>query len=321
MNLLESILLLKNEFETPLAILEAEIEKMLPKESKRVHHKSACSILTTKGKRMRSLATFMVSKISGSFPNELIQIALAAELTHAATLLHDDVLDFGELRRNQVTARMIYKNTASILGGDFLMIDALQRIQKLHNPQILYNLMNCIQKMVEAECLQFENQGKFDVSLGSYMEVSQGKTGALFQWAMDSAARVCCLPEINLKKINDFAYHMGIAFQLNDDLLDIHSPSSTIGKENFMDLKDGKLTFPFIWAYKLDSNIQNWTEEFIETESSFALEKILKILKETQAKEKTKKLIKEHMDHALKAFSFGLSIPKDDKLWAIENRL
>lgn len=188
------------------------------------------------------------SRDASSLAQIVCDVSIAVELVHCATLLHDDVVDMSELRRGIPTARMTYGNAASIFAGDWLLIEALRRVEGTGVPGLLLELLRTIDAMIVGEAIQLENQGRTNVSPSTYFKIIEGKTGALFQWATYAGARVGGMNHNRSQALASFGTHLGIAFQLMDDLLDFQGDPKVTGKAQFADLREGKMTFPLIVA-------------------------------------------------------------------------
>jgi octaprenyl-diphosphate synthase len=182
----------------------------------------------------------------------VIDLAVAAEMVHAATLLHDDVLDEGQTRRGVDTARVVFGNSASILGGDHLLVCALQRVERGGSPQLLGSLLETISAMVHAEARQLEQRGNFEPSSETYDSVVKGKTAQLFNWSMRAGATLGGLSQKQTEALALFGHNLGMAFQLVDDTLDLAYDTATMGKDSLRDLKEGKMTWPLIIACQKD---------------------------------------------------------------------
>lgn len=208
--------------------------------------RSSSHLLTQSGKRLRPLCVVLASHLGTGPSPAAIDMAVAAELVHCATLLHDDVVDLSDARRGAPTARKIYGNAASIFAGDWLLIHALRRVHAAHLPGVLDTLLATIDEMIAAEAIQLENRGKIEPDRETYFRVIDGKTAALFRWAMYAGGRAGGLSEAECSALSAFGTHLGLSFQLMDDLLDLTGNPEVTGKALFTDLREGKTTFPLI---------------------------------------------------------------------------
>jgi octaprenyl-diphosphate synthase len=180
-------------------------------------------------------------------------LAIAAELVHAATLLHDDVIDEATERRGDSAARVVFGNSASILAGDYLLIEALDRVRRAseHVPagtELLGSLLNTIAAMVSAEAEQLERRGRLEPNREVYLRIIDGKTATLFRWALGAGALAAGLNHEQVAAVRDAGTALGLAFQLVDDVLDLEGNTEELGKDLFADITQGKLTWPIIIA-------------------------------------------------------------------------
>ena len=228
--------------------LEADLGSVVTDPGKDLAWKAVQHLLHKAGKRVRPICTLLAARMGErAFDEDVKQVAIAAELVHSATLLHDDVIDQGEERRGHPTARMVYGNSASVLGGDHLLVDALRRVNGA-DPRLVSSLLDVISQMVHAEALQLDMRNCFRPDRGLYQEVVHGKTAALFQWALEAGALLGDLNEHQISLLSDVGINLGMTFQLVDDKLDLCGDPTETGKDTCLDLREGKLTWPMILA-------------------------------------------------------------------------
>ncbi|MFT5429759.1 MAG: octaprenyl-diphosphate synthase [Myxococcota bacterium] len=215
---------------------------------------SARYLLDRRGKRIRPLCVLLAARLGGRVLDaDVRDIAVAAELVHAATLLHDDVIDLGDERRGAPAARMVFGNAASVLGGDHLLVTALQLVARTGHSQLLTGLLTVIAEMVDAEALQLERRGRFDPDRSVYLRVAKGKTAALFSWALQAGGALGGLSDAEQARLSKTGEALGLAFQLVDDVLDFDD--SETGKTALADVREGKLTWPLIVGAERDPEI------------------------------------------------------------------
>jgi len=220
---------------------------------------------------------------------------------HTATLLHDDVVDLAERRRNEPTAAVVYGNAASIFAGDWLLVQALKRIAAVGIDGLLDKMLSVIDDMILAESVQLERRGKLDDEAklrAAYFEVVEGKTAALFRWAMIAGARAAGMSASQEAALERYGLHLGVAFQAVDDELDFREGT---GKDPLVDLREGKITYPLVVALERDRSIRPRLVALLATEnpSSAELAAIAAAVRETGALVETRRLAEEHVDHAL----------------------
>jgi octaprenyl-diphosphate synthase len=233
-----------------LIAFEAEIAA-LPRGA-RVVHSAAHHLLDLRGKHLRPLCVALASRFGDGFTEQARGLAVAVELIHSATLLHDDVVDVAERRRGEPAACVVYGNAASIFAGDWLLVAALRRIAAAGVEGVLDRMLGVIDEMIVAESIQLERRGNVTGAREDYFAIVEGKTAALFRWAMVAGARVAKLPASAESALERFGLHLGVAFQAVDDELDY---ADGTGKDPLADLREGKITYPLVVALERDPGL------------------------------------------------------------------
>lgn len=210
-------------------------------------------LLDRPGKRLRPLCVMLAARLGQQRSGAVVDLAVAVELVHNATLLHDDVVDLGDVRRGAPTARAVYGNAASIFAGDWLLIEALRRVRNAGVPGTLERLLSVIEEMIQAEALQLERRGRLELDRAAYFKIVEGKTAALFRWAGWAGALCGGLDAASADALDAFGRELGMAFQLIDDALDLGA--QTAEKTLFADLREGKLTYPLLVGCERDPGL------------------------------------------------------------------
>ena len=201
------------------------------------------------GKRLRPALLLLCARFaSGESRKPAIQLGAVVEMIHAATLVHDDVIDMAQTRRGRPSANVQWGNHTCVLAGDWLYMQAFQVALRERNFHVLDLLISLTQMMVEGELIQLDRIGKIDISEADCMEVADRKTACLFSACAKLGAVAGGADTAAEDKLGEFAWNLGMAFQMVDDLLDFTSREQTLGKPVGGDLKEGKVTLPLIYA-------------------------------------------------------------------------
>ena len=200
------------------------------------------------GKRLRPILVLLCGKMFGTASPGLIRIAAVMEMIHTATLVHDDVIDMAKTRRGRPSINVVWGNHTSVLAGDWLYMQAFHVALRERNFAILDVLITLTQMMVEGELLQLERIGKIGVTEADYMELIDRKTASLFSACARLGAVCANAGEEMENRLAEYAWNLGIAFQLVDDILDFTSREKILGKPVGNDLREGKVTLPLIYA-------------------------------------------------------------------------
>src|SRR6266571_3310483 len=221
------------------------------------------------GKRLRPSLLLLCSKLIGDGGNSAIRLGAVVEIIHAATLVHDDVIDAAETRRGRPSTNAQWGNHTSVLAGDWLYMQAFQVAVRERNFRVLDILIGLTQMMVEGELLQLERIGRIDVSEADYMELVHRKTAGLFSACARLGALVAGADSQTEDKLGDYAWNLGMAFQLIDDVLDFTAREQTLGKPVGSDLREGKITLPLIYALECATSEERGLVEVILRERNY----------------------------------------------------
>ncbi|PYT32665.1 MAG: polyprenyl synthetase family protein [Acidobacteria bacterium] len=200
------------------------------------------------GKRLRPSLLLLSSKLIGDGGESAIRMGAVVEMIHAATLVHDDVIDAAQTRRGRPSTNVQWGNHTCVLAGDWLYMQAFQIALRERNFHVLDLLIGLTQMMVEGELLQLERIGRIDVTEADCMELVDRKTACLFSVCAKLGALVAGADSQTEEKLGEYAWNLGMAFQLVDDVLDFTAREKTLGKPVGGDLREGKVTLPLVYA-------------------------------------------------------------------------
>ena len=200
------------------------------------------------GKRVRPALLMLANfAVGGNAKNEkVIRLATVMEMLHTATLVHDDIIDNADLRRNRPSVNARFGNQTAVLMGDWLYMSAFETSLKERSLKILDILTRLTRKMTEGELLQLTTLGSTEITEETYFDILRRKTAYLFSACCEIGAILGGASVQIGEALRDYGLNLGIAFQLADDLLDFTADTSVLGKASGTDLTEGKLTLPLI---------------------------------------------------------------------------
>ena len=298
---------LKNSVEEKLILVEEKIKNKLTSEVDLVQKISDYHIKTG-GKRLRALLTLGSSKLCGYLKGGRdINLAACVELIHGATLLHDDVIDNGDIRRGKKTTNVIWGNQSSILAGDYLLSRCFEMMVEDGNLEILKLLSSTSAKIAQGEILQLQHKGEVDMLEETYLKIISSKTAVLFSAATKVGA---ILAERNNKEkeaLEFYGKNLGLTFQIADDTLDYNSNINLFGKNTGNDFYEGKITLPIILLFQQANDsekkqLENIFNKDIRFENDFS--DVLKLI----SKYKIISQCYKKADHFINLASNSLSI-------------
>ena len=202
------------------------------------------------GKQLRPMLCLLAARLcADSCTPASIRCAVASEIIHTATLMHDDVADKSDIRRGFPTGSAMLSPPAAVLVGDFWLSRGVASVLDAGDSEIFRYFTVCLGELAEGEMFQIEKAESLDTVLEDYIYIVSHKTSSLFRAAMKSGARSVGASDEAVAAVDAFALHLGQAFQMRDDILD-YSPSLSIGKPTGQDVRERKITLPLIGAFE-----------------------------------------------------------------------
>ena len=248
-------------------------------------------IISSGGKRLRPATLALAAKACGYQGKEHIQLAAAIELVHTATLLHDDVVDGSKMRRGKQAANLIWGNNASVLVGDYLYSLSTKMMIEPGRLDILHVVASAANDIAEGEIVQLTNRHNPNISEEQYFKVIRSKTARLFEASTHVGALLGRTSASTENAMARYGLHLGNAFQLIDDVLDLCGNAEEIGKNIGDDLADGKATLPMIHAIRNGTRQQATAiQHAIENADISSLSEVLEAIESTHAIEYTSQL-------------------------------
>ena len=241
---------LRNSVEGKLILVEEKINSKLTSRVDLVHKMTEYH-LKTGGKRLRALLTLESAKLCGyNKGGRDINLAACVELIHAATLMHDDVIDSSNIRREKKTLNTIWGNQSSILVGDYLLSRCFEMMVEDGNLEVLKLLSSTSSEIAQGEILQLQHKGEIDILEETYLKIISSKTASLFSAATKVAAILAERDSKYKEALEFYGKNLGLTFQIADDTLDYNSELKIFGKKIGNDFFEGKVTLPVILLYQ-----------------------------------------------------------------------
>ena len=241
---------LKNSVENKLMLVEEKIKSKLDSNVELVK-KMTDYHLNTGGKRLRALLTLGSSKLCGYTKGTRdINLAACVELIHAATLMHDDVIDNGSIRRGKKTPNKIWGNHSSVLAGDYLLSRCFEMMVEDGNIEVLKLLSSTSSIIAQGEILQLQHKGEVDMLEETYLKIISSKTAELFAAATKVGAILSEMKTKEKEALEFYGRNLGLTFQIADDTLDYNSELKLFGKNIGQDFYEGKITLPIILLFQ-----------------------------------------------------------------------
>ncbi|BAU64630.1 solanesyl diphosphate synthase [Stanieria sp. NIES-3757] len=256
------------------------------------------------GKRVRPAVVLLVSRAT-MLEREITprhrRLAEITEMIHTASLVHDDVVDEADLRRNVPTVNSLFDNRIAVLAGDFLFAQSSWYLANLDNLEVVKLLSEVIRDFAEGEILQGLSRYNSDLSIEQYLEKSYYKTASLIANSAKAAGLLSeVAPEV-ADSLYNYGRYLGLAFQIVDDILDFTGSTEVLGKPAGSDLASGNLTAPVLYALEEKPYLETLIEREFSEEGD--LEKALTIIRESESIERTRQLATYHAQMALQSIT------------------
>ena len=274
-------------------------------------------LFSSEGKRVRPAIVLLVAR--ATMPDHDItvrhrRLAEITEMIHTASLVHDDVVDESELRRGRPTVHSHFGNRIAVLAGDFLFAQSSWYLANLDNLQVVKLLSEVIMDMGEGEIQQGLNRFETDLSIAAYLEKSYYKTASLIANSSKAAAVLSDSSAVQAQNLYGYGRHLGLAFQIVDDILDFTSSTEDLGKPSGSDLKSGVLTAPVLYALEEKPYLNTLIErEFSQADD---LEQALALIANTDGIARSRELA---ADHGKLAVEYLTDLPPSDSHEALIN--
>ena len=241
---------LKESVDEKLVLVEEKIKSKLTSEISLVQKMTDYHIKSG-GKRLRALLTLGSAKLCGyTKGGRDINLAACVELIHSATLMHDDVIDTGDLRRGKKTLNSIWGNQSSILIGDYLLSRCFEMMVEDENLEILKLLSSTSAQIAQGEVLQLQHKGEIDMLEETYLKIISSKTAALFAASTKVGAILTNAGSREKDALDFYGKNIGLTFQIADDTLDYNAELKIFGKKLGKDFFEGKITLPIILLFQ-----------------------------------------------------------------------
>jgi octaprenyl-diphosphate synthase len=222
-------------------------------------------MLAAGGKRLRPRITLLASEAAGGQAEDHLHLAAYMELIHVATLIHDDVVDHAQTRRGVNATAVDYGNRISVLAGDYLFAWIFKNVTAQYPAPVPHILSATLADICDGEVLQLRALGNLSLPLDAYIEIVMKKTASLFAASAECGAIMGRANPAAVEALREFGFYYGIAFQMQDDLLDMVADARAIGKPVGNDLAERKITIPLILALqRADGETRSLVERFYD---------------------------------------------------------
>ncbi|CAD2075664.1 polyprenyl synthetase family protein [Phocicoccus pinnipedialis] len=282
---------------TDLKEVEALI-KLALQPNKSIVSNESFDLYITGGKKLRPILSILVGKLGQpEYRSSILHTAASLELIHMASLVHDDIIDDSNLRRNRKTTYYKHGYFQAINTGNYLISSAIRLVSDIHDPKFHKTYSTMIKKIVTGELFQFDTQFDDTQTIEDYYEKIYKKTALLIMLSIELSAYAAHISDVTRKNLTEFGYNIGMSFQIIDDCLDYTASKKTLGKPSFSDLSNGHYTLPVLLLRDTDSEFKEMLKTYSREQSG--KDELIKYLLDSKAIEASKRVSNEFLDNAL----------------------
>ncbi|MDX1640355.1 MAG: polyprenyl synthetase family protein [Balneolaceae bacterium] len=302
------------------SLIESELEQFVLPAKPTTLYDPQRYILSSVGKRIRPILVLLGCGLCGKDFKKAVPAALAVELVHNFTLIHDDIMDQAEIRRGNLPVHLKWDESTAILSGDSLFVQALLQLQKFPE-EVDYKRVNKVflegvNHVCEGQALDMEFEKRLDVTSEEYLTMIGGKTAALISVSLVLGGLAANASNDILEQLDDLGQSLGLAFQVQDDLMDLTADPEKFGKKQGGDIWEGKKTFLMVRTLEsCNTDEREWLTGRLENRplTSDDVREVLKLYKKYRVNEKAEVLLNTYYEKAINILDrFGDSTYKQD---------
>ncbi|MBH9967763.1 heptaprenyl diphosphate synthase component II [[Bacillus] enclensis] len=282
---------------TDIDQIEKELETAIESDS-RLLNQASLHLLQAGGKRIRPVFVLLSAKFGEYDIDSVKNAAVALELIHMASLVHDDVIDDAELRRGKPTIKSQWDNRIAMYTGDYIFARGLEYMTNIKNPEAHQILSHTIVELCKGEIAQIKDKYRCDQNLRDYLLRIKRKTALLIAVSCQLGAIASGAPEEVHRRLFRFGYHVGMSYQITDDILDLTASEEELGKPAGSDLWQGNITLPVLYAME-DPALRSEIERVSENTSAEEMKKVIASILASDAIERSHRVSRMYLDKAL----------------------
>jgi heptaprenyl diphosphate synthase len=282
---------------TDIDQIEKELESAIESDS-RLLNQASLHLLQAGGKRIRPVFVLLSAKFGDYNIDSVKNAAVALELIHMASLVHDDVIDDAELRRGKPTIKAQWDNRIAMYTGDYIFARGLEYMTHIKNPEAHQILSRTIVELCKGEIAQIKDKYRYDQNLRDYLLRIKRKTALLIAVSCQLGAISSGAPEEVHRRLFRFGYNVGMSFQITDDILDLTASEEELGKPAGSDLSQGNITLPILYAME-NPGLRAEIERVSENTSAEEMKMVISSILSSDAIERSHRVSRMYLDKAL----------------------